>query len=284
MSQELMRELRQSPNTSQLHFFFKKCLLFFISLIELNKLYANSNSQKNIFNHFVISNNTQNIYLQEIKEAKRVQLPICPSLLSIELEELINLFRFNDLQFYFKVNRIFIKKKFDPKVFNLKNKIKIEYSHQIKDRITCSKLKRRDEILKFSYKFIRRNLILNFARLNQMSGLSFSQKKKSFEKAVLGNDKTLKSNFFCYEVSKKNLEYLRDHPLIGPKIQCYYRNSYLKDLVKETIDNDYDFVFNKKNTIHDFLEILYCVQLKKNINILDIFTSYEVLGQYLFRV
>lgn len=244
------------------------------------------NSQHKIFKNFIISENTQKIYMDELNNSKNTKLPICLNLVNKNLIELISLFNYNDFKFYFNINRIFIQKKFQLKNYFFKidkNKIKIKYNQKIKDQIICSKIKRRDEILKFSYKFIRRKLILMFADKNGYTQLSFSQKKKKFEDVIIKNDSILKSNFFCYEVSKKNLKYLKNHSVIGPQIKSYYKNHYLIDLINETINNDYDFVFTENNSIKDFLEILYCVQLKKNMNILDIFTSYEVLGQYIFE-
>lgn len=182
------------------------------------------------------------------------------------------------------INRIFLKKKFLPKLYflNCDNlNINIEYNHRKREKIICSKFKRRDEILKFSYKFIRRKLITNYAKSEGFENNPFSVKKLLFEHDFIKNDKSLKKNFFCYEVSKKNLEFLKKNKIISQKLKNYYKNDFLKDMLEELNSHNYDFIFDRENTLSEFLEILYSVQMKKNINVFDIFTSFEVLGHYI---
>ena len=134
-------------------------MIFFISLIELNKLYVNQNTKENIFQKFYINEDTKIQYLSELEKfqnSSMSKLKICNGLMNKNMDQLIECFNFEDIKFYFVVNRIFIKKKFQPKFFSVfknQRKIEIEYNHKIKDIIICSKIKRRDEILKFSYKF-----------------------------------------------------------------------------------------------------------------------------------
>ena len=180
------------------------------------------------------------------------------------------------------VNKFFIGKKDNLKLFRFKD-AEIQMDFRIKNSFSAAKTKRYDEILKFSFKFVRRGILNQFQKKYNLENLNGKEIKNQFIEIILENKNELIDNFFAYEVSTKNLKKINSVLRLRQIIKTYIKNDFTNDFLEEIAQNDYQKLFSNSFFIFNFFEMMFSVQQKKKIMLEDLFCSYKQLKKYFFN-
>lgn len=212
-------------------------------------------------------------------------LPICPALLTTNLIDLVNMIQIEDLQFYIFVNRLYLDKKSTEKKIEYSDMrgftVKFTLNFNYKNLIICSKIKRKDEILKFTFKFLRKKILWNHEKVNKKNIKTQVSLKEVFNSEILKDDKELINRFYSYDVSKKDLNYLKNNELISNKLKIYFYENYMKDMINHIISFKQDEMLkNKFFTAKEFIETLYASQQKKSITLQDGMNTFKIFKNY----
>ena len=156
-------------------FLLRKLLILFIMLMDLCKSFLNLKTGEDLFksniseevhkaNHQKVKNVLQN---NNYYNNKILKYSIDTSLYHLSLEALMMHVDVCFFQNYLLLTHVYLTKKFSKKLVNIRLKDKVysfKFTLKEQEQIFCSKSKRRDELIKFSYKFIRKQIFKNFKK------------------------------------------------------------------------------------------------------------------------
>lgn len=262
--------------------FIKIVLILQISLIDFNKLVFNIFSDSDTFTQFSISQETINVYSEGIKKQKKKnisKLPTCTDLYNKSIQDLVMMFNSEDLYFYSLLNKCFIGKRDAPKSFIFKDK-QIELNFWMKESFVAAKNKRYDEIIKFSFKFVRRQVLFQFQKKFEFNNLNQKQLKLKFNEMILEGKKELIDNFFSYEVSIQSLKIINSNPILNNIILDYIENDFISDFLYEIGNCNHSEIFSNHLLLGNFYEMMFSIQQKKKLMLEDLYTSFTHLKKY----
>lgn len=145
-----------------------------ITVLDIMKLYINYNVQKNVYrkSQFCSSMPILKYNLSIIKEINSLknnhssmifplnkQFKICESLLSKSLQNLTNLVNVMDVSTYVLLTNVYMSGKENFRKIYLYTGETFTVNIKINEEVLFYKSKRKDELVKFSFKFIRKQLI-----------------------------------------------------------------------------------------------------------------------------
>lgn len=267
---------------------FRKILVLLISLVELNKEFVNFKTETEYFKVCLISSQTRESYRRAVERRAAGEpmprLKICPSLLRLKLKELVDLVDIDDLQFYQWMNRIYLDKKRNSKwvIFQdiFGKQASFQLSFEEKRDIICSRTKRKDEILKFSFKFLRKRLLLKYREDHKMGGQNQIKLKTVFNTRVLKDDAEIIKHFYSYDVSKKNLLALKNHADISAHLIRHFYNHFMCDSVENILSFQQESILKSEMPPEKFLETLFSSQQKKSLVLQDVFNIFQIFHEY----
>ena len=151
----------------------KKVLIYFVMLMDVVKTYINNKTEKIIFssNISTVTHNENKkiinkfIKQDQFKEVQKQKFKIDRDLLKLSLTQLLGLLDIRNFPIFIVLSNLFIMKSVPSKMatITLDNK---NYSFSVtfeeQQHIMCSKIKRKDELIKFSYRFIRKQIFKRF--------------------------------------------------------------------------------------------------------------------------
>ena len=262
--------------------FLKKMLILLISLLEINKLYFDLVTDKYPKFVYVLESKIINLYIEKLdnfRATKIEKLPLCKSLLKLTFPQLLSKIQIKDLYFYLNLNRIYVDKKIGPFYFKLFKKQPNLFNINIinKAEIICSKNKRKDEIMKFAFKFLRKKILLKFGIDQENEFNTQINLKNEFNKKILLNNKILIEKFYTYNVSKKDIKELKKFPNIFNILKEYFEESLMQDLIKMISEFDHsDYTISNKT---EFLKTFFCNQQKRSLILQDVIIIYNIFSE-----
>lgn len=145
-------------------------------------------------------------------------------------------------------------------------------------RILCCKKKRKDELIKFSFKFIRRHILAEFRKTHFAGDPNANKKrvKQKFYKMYLENDEDAIRYFESFDVSRKGLLKLKDHIALKLLIQDFQHKHYLKSLIQEYILDQNDEILTEDLTFQEFVENSLSRQHRHTMVIQGVVNSLEL--------
>ena len=191
---ELTKLLNLSPNYTKnketlnpftLEKYTKKVLIFLISLFDISKLFINLKTKSTIFREFNILENSQKRYLSTINSFSNFsKLKVDPSLLEFSIEQLISKINIEDVPLYMWLNKIQIEKHKDREVKFLDKLGKVHFFKIFfeEKKFVCCRSKRKDEILKFSFKLLRKKMLFRFENNQKLNLKNQMSLKKNLKK------------------------------------------------------------------------------------------------------
>ena len=237
--------------------FLRKILVLLISLIDLIKIFMNLKAESEVFKVFNISENFRKMYQNELEKylegSNLPALEVCPHLLSMGVRELAESVEVEDLQFYHWINRNYLDKKTVDKEFHFRDiygkNFQLCLSFRDKCQIICSKIKRKDEILKFTFKFLRKKILFKYERDNKKQARNQLDLKNIFNSEILNDDKNLIDRFYSYDVSKKDLIVLKENPKIYDMLIDHFLNQYIIDAIENILSFDQEEIYKNMQEI-----------------------------------
>ena len=265
--------------------FYKKTLLYFICLIDLNKLFTNQKSGSEHFKQSSISKNTRNNYIAQLKTKKvwkMNKLELCKDLKLKSLSELISMISAGDLQFYLWISRILIDKSNKKDSFtycsNSKNVITFKINSKERRELICSKSKRKEEVLKFSFKFLKKGILEDFKMAHGELLKSRSSTKKLFNTKMLNDDPRLVKQFCNYKVSKMSLGQLKKIPVLKKLFEQQFQESFVLKGIQEVSSRRHEEMMNDTLSVDEFLNAIYMSQQKNALSLQDILSMFQIFG------
>lgn len=275
-------------------FLLRKLLILFIMLMDLCKSFLNLKTGEDLFksniseevhkaNHQKVKNVLQN---NNYYNNKILKYSIDTSLYHLSLEALMMHVDVCFFQNYLLLTHVYLTKKFSKKLVNIRLKDKVysfKFTLKEQEQIFCSKSKRRDELIKFSYKFIRKQIFKNFKKnlFDRRSDLSSNEDAKNeFYKEVLNGNKEAIDYFNSVDVSKKHLKKFQKCQKIVDMIHTYKDEKYIEEQIETNIFKKAETIFRDDLTFEIFLKCLFCGQHKHSVILQDIINSHNIFDLF----
>jgi hypothetical protein len=269
--------------------FLKKIIIYMITLMKLvnDFLEYKSNLSENQGNKSTISNlvNFANENLIDKMESK---IKINLNLIALNIDELIKKFDIRDFCSYLILAHTNIpkKKKQMKFIINHRNK-KLKFEFTIKEQINLlsCKVKRKDELIKFSFKFIRRQILKQFQEENKYK-LDKSDKQKLkqiFYSKFLNNNSEAIKYFESFDLSRKGLKILSKYSDLKNMMIKFCHSFYIEAMINEYIYRKSDQIFHEDLNFSSFLTEVLSRQHRHSIVVQGVINSLEQFIEF-FKV
>lgn len=208
--------------------------------------------------------------------------------LQMNLESLIAMFDIRDFMSFLVLAHTNIpkKKKKLKFIINHKNeKIKFEYSIREQVNLLCCKIKRKDELIKFSFKFIRRQILKQFQEENKYK-LDKSDKlkiKQIFYSKFLNNNNEAIQYFESFDLSRKGLNVLSKYSFLKEMMVKFCFNHYIEAMINDYIYRKSDQIFEEDLNFSVFLTEVLSRQHRHSIVVQGVINSLEQFIEF-FKV
>ena len=259
--------------------FLKKILIYCLTLMRIMndflnfKTNPNSNKKLNYMKDLI-----ENIPKNNVSYCSKIH--VNKSLMNLSIEDLINSFDIEDFTTYLVLGHTYIYKK------HKKAKIKIDHKGTIFEfdltcreqrDILCCKTKRKDELIKFSFKFIRRQVfkIFKMNHKRRFENTHKSKLKKVFYKKYLNGDIQAIKYFESFDLSRKGLETLKEFSELKKMMLLFQEKKYIATLVQEYIFEKSDEVLKEDITFQQFIKEILSRQHKHSVIMQGIINSLE---------
>lgn len=286
-SQSQKSQLEHTTYSRKGIFLLRKMMVLFIMLMDLTKCFLNLKSGEEIFKtqisastHALNRSKVEAILLNQdhFSSPGSLKYAVDPALLLKPLSQLVALVDVCFFQKYLLLTHVYLTKKFSSKQVRLRLKgseFEFQFSLKEQEQIFCSKSKRRDELIKFSYKFIRKQIFRDYKKSLQV-GVSNEAAKRSFYQEILENNREAVDYFNSVDVSKKHLKKFRNCPRIVSLIHDFKDESYIEQQIETNIFKKAETIFRDDLTFGDFLKCLFCGQHKHSVILQDIINSHNI--------
>ena len=211
-------------------------------------------------------------------EAMKHKVGVKPELLRLSIYELIERFDIRDLATYLVLNHVYIYKNNQAIEVNLEHKGKrVRFMMTKKEQrdVLCCKTKRRDELVKMSFKFMRRRILKEFE--NTQKGLSKKARKTAWKKRFfaefLEGDATGIKYFEFFDLSKKRLQVLKKFPKLVAKLKRFQEDRFIAEMVAEYIVPNPHGIADEGLGLDRFLSVLTSRQHKHSMVIQHILNA-----------
>lgn len=264
-----------------------------LTVIDIMKLYINECLHEQIYCHFqmgdevldVNSKIVQAVYKNRFSPDDHSESPkfvIEKSLKNYHLTDLIEMFSMTDILNYILLTNVYMCGKENTRKVHLYSGKSFPITIKTNEELLFYKSKRKDELVKFSFKFIRKQ-ILNIYKdkiSNSKKKIKAQIIKKEFNRNILDNNKKVINYFYSMEVNKKNLKFLEETPKIIKMINDYRESSFVKDQININIFQKSEKIFKEDITLLEFMKKIFILQNKNNVTLQSIINSLYVFDGF----
>ena len=260
--------------------FLKKILIYFLSLLHIMDKFidyklSDYKDDKTLMNQIIRSCNSNTM------EYNQFRLKIRRDFLGMSIEDLISKFNMTQINTYIVIaHRIIHKKEKRPKItLQYKSKeIFFWITSKEKMKVLCCKRKRKDELIKFSFKFIRRQILANFKK-KHFSQDNWSNKKnikEKFYQIYFNNNAQAISHFESFDIPQKEIMVLREYKAFKELVLDFQKQNYIPELIRQYIFENKDDILKDNLTFPVFFQNLLLRQHKHIIVLQGIINSLEM--------
>ena len=260
--------------------FLKKILIYIHLLMKfINKFFEytlNKGTPESI-NRFV-----QLMNLSETKspDFKEWCIKVPAELLTKDIETLIDMIDIEDIQTFLLLNHIFINNK------NIRTKIDIIHkgklykffmSSRMQNLVMCCKTKRKDELVKFSFKYIRKQVYKEFQEKNEkmFPGANKYTLKKEFNKRYVGENYKAIDYFESFDLSKEGLCTLKQLKNLNNLMMEFQKTRFIQILINEYIIEKQDLSLRNDLYLKEFLWEVLSRQHKNSMTTMSVLNSLD---------
>jgi hypothetical protein len=218
-------------------------------------------------------------------EAMKDKITVDPRLLTLSLEELLNKIDITDLSTYIILNHVYVYKNNQTVEVKLNHKGKdISFSITKKEQrdILCCKTKRKDELVKMSFKFIKRKILKEFELKEKLKNKKIGKTscKNKFFKTFLNGDATGIKFFEFFDLSKKRLKVLKTFSKLMNELKQYKDDKFIKEMIKEYILENSNDLLNEQMGLDGFMTIILSRQHKHSMVVQHILNSLKEFSDF----
>ena len=209
-----------------------------------------------------------------------IKIKVDMSLLSLSIEDLISKIDIRDCASYLIMGHTYLhkhKKETEVNFIHKGEKVKLIFTKKEQKDILCCKTKRKEELNKFSFKFVRREILKIFKEEHETELENKNQEfvKKHFYNKVLQGDEQAALAFESLDLPKNSLEHLKVFPLLKQRIKDFNKHHYVEALANKYIMKKPDTVMKEDLAIQDFIEEAMSRQHKNSIVMQGVLNSLE---------
>ena len=196
------------------------------------------------------------------------------------LSELIGLFDIADFATYLVLGHTYIYKKHKKVRVRVAHRGRLhEFDLTCREQrdILCCKTKRKDELIKFSFKFIRRQVFKNFkqAHKRRFEDTHKSKLKQMFYDRYLCGDAQAIKYFESFDLSRKGLETLKEFSELKKMMVLFQEQEYIGALTQDYIFEKSDDILKEDFTFQQFIKEVLSRQHKHSVVMQGIVNSLE---------
>lgn len=244
----------------------------------------NSKKYRSCKNNF--ENLKKIIYLQELGEK---ELKINTDLLQLPLNQLIKMISIQEFQLFISISNVDFLPKRNSRVVSYldenENNINFELSIFEREFIFCSKVKRKDEKIKFVFKSIRKQLYILFSHKHR-NNIAASKLKQLFNDRYLNGNKKAIKYFYSNDISQSGLMILKNFNRLIKNIRDYKDKCFISDQLEICVfRKSEDFLVKQNSNFNDFFKMIFDRQSKHTWILQDILNSLPVFEKFFdFRI
>ena len=271
----------------------KKVLVQLISVLDIMKIYINLNMNQEIYQNLNMEKSTESLNQKIIKKILASKMLnnqmrnnekffINRDLLKLSLNELTSKIEIQDIFTYTLLTNVYMSGKENVRQVKLFTGEEFKIYIKTNEEILFYKSKRKDELVKFSFKFIRKQLINQHRQKLSISNpkLKAQTVRKHFNTHVLKDDPKVIEYFYSMEVNKKNLRHLTKAPQIIEMANEYKKLFFLQDQINYNIFQKNENIFREDVTLIDFMKKIFIVQNKNNVTLQNVLNSLYVFDSF----
>lgn len=268
-----------------------------IIVLDIMKLYINFNLERNFYGPGRFASSAEILkanatMIQEIVALKNnhatqifppgKKFRVCGSLLSKSLGELAGLVDVADVSTYVLLTNVYMSGKENQRRVHLFSGEGFSVNVKVNEEVLFYKSKRKDELVKFSFKFIRKQLINRHRRRisRNASKVKAQFVRKDFNERVLLNDAEVIEYFYSMEVNKKNLKSLGRAPQVIEMVNEYKEQYFLQDQINFNIFQKNENIFREDVSLLEFIKKIFIVQNKNNVTLQSVLNSLYVFDGF----
>ena len=216
------------------------------------------------------------------------QIPIFkiePSLLSLSLREMVLSFNIFDLEDFLFLSRLYLPNKgLDSPLIFVRNDQTIPLSLTAREQsaLFCTKTKRKDELVKFGFKFVRKRILSDFSRAKsrKLTRPNKDSLKDLFRKEMLCSNSKISKVFYGVDLAKKQLPILRQSTQLIEKILHFLAHSYIKDQISYNIFQKNEAALDPGYSLQEYLRVFFANQHKNRLVLQDVLNSLKVFSEF----
>lgn len=275
-------------------YFFRKILINLLSLLSIMKSLLNCKSQYPLFLDMTSEVAKDNSFLMKkyltssCQSNSFKQIPIFkiePSLLSLSLREMVLSFNIFDLEDFLFLSRLYLPNKgLDSPLIFVRNDQTIPLSLTAREQsaLFCTKTKRKDELVKFGFKFVRKRILSDFSRAKsrKLTRPNKDSLKDLFRKEMLCSNSKISKVFYGVDLAKKQLPILRQSTQLIEKILHFLAHSYIKDQISYNIFQKNEAALDPGYSLQEYLRVFFANQHKNRLVLQDVLNSLKVFSEF----
>ena len=285
-------DISNESYNSKANLVLKKVFIQMISVLQLMKIYVNMSLNKQHFDCISFDQQTLKYNTALIRQILNTnstnenqpnsKFRINESLLGLSLTDLIAKIRVKDISTYVMLTSIYMSGKESSREIYLSTDLHFPTNIKANETILFYKSKRKDELVKFAFKFTRKQLLSIYKSqlINKYPKIKASEVRERFNSEILNNHKLAIDYFYSMEVNKKNLRYLHENPKAVQLFRDYQRNHFLEDQINSNIFRKKENIFRGDVTLPQFLRKIFIVQSKNNVTLQNILNSLYIFDAF----
>ena len=210
------------------------------------------------------------------------QVPVRERLLGLSLQQLVDEVDIRDVGLYVLIVHRFMAKKDKHATVRAWHRGRVvEFSLNSNEQhdLLCCKTKRRDEIVKFSFKFIRRQLISGF-RPQVPGPVDRLGLKSEFNRRYLQSDPAAVAYFESFDISRKGLHVLRRFGELRQMMEAFCKTGYIEALVRKYICRQRSGVLDDSTGFEEFADEMMSRQHKNSTTLQGALNSLEQFREF----
>ena len=253
--------MKSFSKKQQLCRFFKNLLMITVSLLDLMKMFLNFKTGESIYPESSRWDSYKKIVRNIIPGEHKKRLKIDYNLKNQTISQLLSQIDLRDLQIYISINKSVVKKnKYQDISFRRRDNNELEniiISYDEHHQLFCPKFKRKDELTKFLFKYIKKQIFSEYKKqtLEKEGKVAYKMIVSNYDTEFLP-DKTTRKIFYSENINKKNLLLLKKkNKKVTQSIIKYVKTSLINHLITKIYQEDEPAIFGNRVTFSEFAKM-----------------------------
>ena len=276
-------DLKNLEQRKELCRYLKMLIVVMVCLLDLMKVFLNFKTGDPVYKETKRLKFYKKIVRNGLGNSEKI--PLNSSLMGLSISQLLSEIDLRDLQIYISINKTVVKKhKYHDISFRRRDNHEIEniiISYDEHFRLFCPKYKRKDELTKFLFKYIKKQMF-NEYRVQAVRGgekIPYKMIVSNYDTEFLP-DTTSRKIYYSENINKKNLViFMNANPGMAKMICEYVTQKMVKDLVTKLYNEEESPVFGNTLSLKEFANVFVHASKKHILLFKDCVIALETLNE-----